>query len=43
MIKWFIFIFYMVLVIGLALFLYSCLRISSICSRDEEQRERKER
>ncbi len=36
--KWLIFIIYIVVVIGLSLFLYVGLKISSKCSREEEGR-----
>ena len=39
--KWLIFIVFIVIVLGLSLFLYCGLRISSRCSRMEEDNERK--
>ena len=36
--KWLIFIIFMVIVIGLLLFLYAGLKLSSKCSREEEGR-----
>lgn len=36
--KWFIFIIFIVVVIGLSLFLYAGLKISSKCSNEEERR-----